>query len=60
MKNKYIVKSHISERKFRKILKYFSQDFDATKTSSLRELSRKKINKLYHNYIINNYENHLF
>jgi transposase len=56
MKNKYIVKSHISERKFRKILKYFSQDFDATKTSSLTGLSRKTINRLYHKFRVRIYQ----
>jgi len=56
MKNKYFVKSHISERKFRKILKYFSQDFDATKTSSLTGLSRKTINRLYHKFRVRIYQ----
>ncbi|PIV37834.1 IS1595 family transposase, partial [Candidatus Roizmanbacteria bacterium CG02_land_8_20_14_3_00_36_15] len=30
MKNKYFVKSHITEPKFREILRYFSCDFDAS------------------------------
>ena len=56
MKNKYFVKFHISERKFRKILKYFSQDFDATKISSLTGLSRKTINRLYHKFRVRIYQ----
>lgn len=50
MKNKYLFKSHISERKFREILRYFSQDFDATKTSFLTGLTRKTVNRLYHKF----------
>lgn len=56
MKNKYFVKSHISERKFREILKYFSQDFDATKTSFLTHLSRKTINRLYQKFRVRIYQ----
>lgn len=47
MKNKYLFRSHISERQFRKILKYFSQDFDATKTSLLTSISRITINRIF-------------
>ena len=50
MKNKYFFKSHISERKFREILKYFSLDFDASQTSLLTRLTRKTINRLYHKF----------
>lgn len=56
MKNKYLFKSHIAERKFREILKYFSQDFDATKTSSLTNLTRKTINRLYHKFRLRIYQ----
>jgi len=56
MKNKYFVKSHIPERKFREILKYFSQDFDATKTSSLTNFSRKTINRLYQKFRVRIYQ----
>lgn len=56
MKNKYLFKSHITERKFREILKYFSQDFDATKTSSLTNLTRKTINRLYHKFRLRMYQ----
>lgn len=33
MKNKYIVRSRISEAKFREILKYFCMDIEAVKIS---------------------------
>lgn len=56
MKNKYLNRSHITECKFRKILKYFSQDFDATKTSSLTGLTRKTINRLYHKFRVRIYQ----
>src|SRR3989338_9193750 len=47
MKNKYLFKSHISQAKFIEILKYFSQDFNATKTSSLTSISRVTINRIF-------------
>ena len=50
MKNRYFFKSHISERKFREILRYFSLDFDASQTSLLTRLTRKTINWLYHKF----------
>src|SRR3989344_1060357 len=56
MKNRYIVKSHISERKFREILRDFSQDFDASKVAQLTKLTRKTINKLYHKFRVRIYQ----
>lgn len=50
MKNRYLFKSHICERKFREILRYFSLDFDASQTSLLTHLTRKTINRLYHKF----------
>ena len=47
MKNKYIKGAHISEQKFRKILKFFSLDIEAEKTSVLVGISRPTINKFY-------------
>ena len=47
MKNKYIKGTHISERKFREILKFFSLDIEAEKTSVLVGISRPTINKFY-------------
>ena len=49
MKNKYIVRSRISEKKFREILKYFVQDIEATKIANLTGISRISINKILKN-----------
>ena len=45
MKNKYIVRSRISEKKFREILKYFAQDLEATKIANFTGISINKILK---------------
>ena len=45
IKNKYIVRSRISEKKFREILKYFAQDIEATKIANLTGISRISIKK---------------
>lgn len=45
VKNKYVKSSHISERKFREIVKYFSEDLNATQISNLTNISRPTINK---------------
>lgn len=47
MQNKYIKHSHISEKKFREILKYFCLDETANKTSIYTKISRNTINKIY-------------
>ena len=47
MKNKYINKAHISERKFREILRYFSEDETASKTAKYARVNRKTINRLF-------------
>ena len=46
MKNKYIYRSRISEKKFREILKYFAEDMEATKIANLTGISRISINKI--------------
>ena len=46
MKNKYIVRSRISQKKFREILKYFTEDIEATKIANLTGISRISINKI--------------
>ncbi len=48
MKNKYINKAHITERKFREILMYFAEDESASKTAKYTKISRKTINTLFH------------
>ena len=46
LKNRYIVRSRISEAKFREILKYFSEDIEATKIANLTGISRIFVNKI--------------
>ena len=48
MKNKYINRAHISERKFRIILKYFAEDETASKTSKYAGISCNLINGIFH------------
>jgi len=45
MKNKYVIRSHISEKKFRDIIYLFSEDLSATQISHLTKISRLGINK---------------
>ena len=47
MQNKYIKRSHISEVKFREILKYFCHDEAANKTSIYTGVSRNTVNKIF-------------
>jgi hypothetical protein len=44
-KNKYIKSSHISEAKFRHIVKYFSGDISATQIANLTGINRNTINR---------------
>lgn len=46
MKNKYINRAHITERKFREVLKFFAEDFSVTQISHLTGISRVTINSL--------------
>ena len=39
MKNNYIIRSRISQKKFREILKYFAEDIEASKISNLTKIS---------------------
>ena len=45
MKNKYIKVGHISETKFREIVKLFSEDLSATQIANLTSLNRNTINR---------------
>ena len=45
MVNKYFIGSHISERKFRQIVRFFSLDIEAKKTAELTGISRQSIKK---------------
>ena len=47
MKNKYVKVTHISERKTREIIRFFSLDIEAKKTAELTCISRQTINKFY-------------
>ena len=47
MKNKYIKLTHISERKFREILKLFSLDLPATKVAKITNLNVRTIQRIY-------------
>lgn len=44
-RNKYIKGAHISERKFRSFLRYFSQDMSAPKIAYLTGLNRNTVNR---------------
>ena len=47
MKNKYIIRSRISEKKFREILKYFAEDIEASKISNLAKISEVTLCKIF-------------
>lgn len=47
MRNKYFNRSHISEKKFRQILRFFCKDYTAFAVSDTTGISRTTINKLY-------------
>ena len=49
MKNKYIIRSRISEKKFREILWNFSSDIEAVKIVEFTNISEKTINKIAKN-----------
>ncbi len=49
-KNEYFIRSHISEKKFREIIKLFSVDLTAQQISLLSGVSRNSINKIL-NYL---------
>jgi len=46
-KNKYLNRAHISERQFRALLKHFSLDDTATRTSLTLDISRPTVNKIF-------------
>ena len=46
-KNKYIVRSRISEKKFREILKYFTEDIEASKISNLTKITEATLCKIF-------------
>ena len=47
MKNKYCIRSRISEAKFREIIRFFSADIEAKKISELTGISEKTLGKIF-------------
>ena len=47
MKNRYIKRSHISESKFRQLLRLFCADLTATQTLDLMRIERKTVNRIF-------------
>jgi len=47
MKNKYTRVAHISERKFREIVKCFALDITASRTAEIAGISRRTVNKYF-------------
>ena len=47
MKTKCIIRSRISEAKFREILKYFTEDIEALKISNLTKISEATLCKIF-------------
>ena len=47
MINRYLKHAHISEAKFKQILKCFTEDFTASQTTLLTDISRNTINGLF-------------
>ena len=47
MKNKYIIRSRISEAKFREFLKYFTEDIEALKISNLTKILEANLCKIF-------------
>jgi len=45
VKNKYVKGAHISERKFRELVRLFSVDLEASQIASLTGLSRNTVNR---------------
>lgn len=45
--NRYYRRSHISEKKFREIIKYFALDLTANRTALLTGLTHKSVNQIY-------------
>jgi transposase len=48
VKNKYVKGAHISERKFRELVRLFSVDLNASQIANLTSLSRNTVNRYIH------------
>ncbi len=49
-KNRYIKKAHISERKFKEILRCFCLDLTAKQTSEITKINRNTINRYFNKF----------
>ena len=49
-KNKYIKNAHISEQKFKEILKCFCIDLTAVQTAEITKINRNTINRYYNKF----------
>jgi transposase-like protein len=47
-RNRYVRRSHISEAKFRQIVRLFALDLEATKVALLAHVSRRTVNRFFH------------
>ena len=47
-RNRYVRRSHISEAKFRQIVRLFALDLEATKVAHLAHVSRRTVNRFFH------------
>ena len=47
-KNRYVSRSHVSEAKFRRFLRLFALDLEATKIAQVTKLSRRTVNRYVH------------
>ena len=45
--NRYVLRSHLSEATFRRLVRLFSLELEATKTAALLGLSRRTVNRYY-------------
>ncbi len=50
IKNKYVKQAHISEGKFKKILKCFCADLTAVQTATITNINRNTVNKYYNKF----------
>ena len=45
VRNRYLKRAHVSERKFRQILRLFSEDLTATRISRILTINRNTVNR---------------
>jgi transposase-like protein len=47
-RNRYVARSHLSEARFRHIVRLFAMDLEATKVTTLTGVSRRTVNRYFH------------